>query len=480
MKEKVFSNMIWNFLERTGAQLVSFVVSIVLARILAPEAYGTVALVTVFTNILAVFVDAGFSNAVIQKKNADDLDFSTVFYFNIAVCVVLYIIMFILAPIIAGFYNNSALTALIRVSSLTLVVSGLKRMQTAYVSRNLMFKKFFFATLTGTIVAAIVGISMAYMGFGVWALIVQNLLNITIDTILLWITVEWRPQLVFSFERLKTLFSFSSKILAAGLLDTFCNELRTLAIGKLYSPGDLAFFNKGQSFPKLIMTNINNSMDHVLLPVLSGEQEDILRVKYMTRKAVRVGSYIIWPMMVGLAACAEPFIRLVLTEKWLPCVFYLRIFCVLYVFYPITSTNGEVIKAVGRSDIFLKMNVINNIIGVLSILCTMFISVKAVGYSFLLTCLIGQVTFAMPNKQLIDYSYVDQIKDILPTIVLSVFMGVVVYFVGKVSEYDVINLILQIGTGAAIYIVGSVMLKFEEFYYIADLLRGILNKKKES
>lgn len=263
--DKVIKNFLWRFFERCGAQGVSFVVQIVLARILAPDVYGTIALITVFTTILQVFVDSGMGNALIQKKNADNLDFSSVFYFNIVVCIILYICMFFAAPLIAVFYENNELVPVIRVLSLTLVISGIKNVQQAYVSRTMQFKKFFFSTLAGTIGAAIIGIALAYNGFGVWALVAQQIFNATLDTIVLWITVKWRPEKKFSLKRLKGLFSYGWKLLASSLLNQIYSEITTLIIGKVYTTTDLAQYNRGNTFPMFIINNVNSSIDSVLL-----------------------------------------------------------------------------------------------------------------------------------------------------------------------------------------------------------------------
>ena len=331
----VITNFFWRFLERCGAQGVTFIVSIVLARLLDPTVYGTVALVTIFTTIMQVFVDSGMGNALIQKKDADDLDFSSVFYFNMAMCSVLYLIMFFAAPFIASFYRMPELTAIVRVLSFVVVISGVKNVQQAYVSRHLMFKRFFFSTLGGTIGAAVIGIAMAYLGFGVWALVAQMLFNAAVDTTILWITVKWRPKKMFSFQRLKSLFSYGWKLLASSLIDTVYNDLRQLIIGKKYSSGDLAYYNQGKKFPQLIVTNINTSIDSVLLPTMSKAQDDMAAVRSMTRRAIKTSTFLMMPAMIGLAVCAEPLVQLILTEKWLPCVLFLRIFCITYAFYPI-------------------------------------------------------------------------------------------------------------------------------------------------
>ena len=289
-KMTVISNLVWRFAERCGAQLVSFIVSIVLARILAPEDYGTIALVTVFTAILQVFVDSGIGTALIQKKDADEIDFSSVFYFNFVVCLILYLGMFSAAPFIADFYGDVTLVPVIRILSLTIVISGVKGIQQAYVSRNMLFKRFFFSTIGGTIFSAVLGIAMAYAGFGIWALVAQQLSNTFIDTLILWITVRWRPTKSFSWTRLKYLLSFGWKLLVSSLLDTAYNNLRNLIIGKMYSSSDLAFYNQGDKFPKVIVTNINASIDSVLLPTMSSAQDDKERVKQMTRRAIKTST----------------------------------------------------------------------------------------------------------------------------------------------------------------------------------------------
>lgn len=335
----IVNNFFWRFAERCGAQIVTFIVSVVLARILAPEDYGQIALITVFTTIMQVFVDSGLGTALIQKKDADDLDFSSVFYFNFVVCLALYAIMFMAAPIIANFYKDLSLTPIIRIISLTIVISGVKGIQQSYVSRNMLFKRFFYATLGGTVFSAFLGIGLAYAGFGVWAIVAQQLSNTTIDTLILWMTVKWRPKRMFSWERLKSLLSFGWKMLASSLLDTVYNNIRSLIIGKMYSSADLAYYNQGDKFPYVIANNINTSIDSVLLPTMAGVQDDSSRVKAMTRRAIKTSTYIMAPLMMGLAFCAEPIVRLVLTDKWLACVPFLHIFCITYMFYPIHTAN---------------------------------------------------------------------------------------------------------------------------------------------
>lgn len=472
----VVNNFLWRFAERCGAQFVALIVSIVLARILKPSDFGTVSLVMVFTTIMQVFVDSGLGTALIQKKDADDLDFSSVFYFNFVVCLILYVGMFVSAPYIAGFYNDTSLTAIIRVISLTIVISGVKGIQQSYVSRNMLFKRFFFATLGGTIFSACLGIGMAYAGGGVWSIVAQQLSNTVIDTLILWITVKWRPKRMFSWERLKGLLSYGWKLLVSSLLDTVYNNLRNLIIGKIYTSADLAYYNQGDKFPKVVVTNINASIDSVLLPSMSGEQDHAERVKSMTRRAIKTSTYIMAPLMMGLLFCAEPIVKMLLTEKWLPCVPYLRIFCFTYMFWPIHTANLNAIKAMGRSDLFLKLEIIKKAMGLILLLLTMRISVMAMAYSLIVSGILSQIINSWPNWRLLDYNYIEQLRDILPSIITATGMGVCVYFIGFLPLPAIITFIIQIIAGVAIFIGASALLKLEEFEYLLGMIKSIFKK----
>lgn len=476
----VLSNFLWRFAERSGAQLVTFIVSIVLARILLPEDYGTVALVTVFTNIMQVFVDSGLSTAVIQAKDVDDLDYSSVFYFNFLVCILLYLIMFLVAPCISAFYQIESLTPVIRVISLTIVISGIKGVQQAYVSRNMLFKRFFFATLGGTIVSAVLGIGLACNGYGIWAIVLQQLSNAAIDTLILWMTVKWRPKLLFSWKRLKRLLGYGWKLLLSALLETGYSNLRNLLIGKMYTSTDLAFYNQGEKFPKFIVMNINTSIDSVLLPAMASEQDNSDRVKSMTRRSIMVSCYIMAPLMIGLACCAKNVVQIMLTEKWLPCVFFLQIFCITYMFWPIHTANLNAIKAMGRSDLFLKLEIWKKVVGIILLLATMFISVKAMAYSLLLNTLLSMIINSWPNKQLLNYSFIEQMRDIFPSIILALGMGIIVYLIGYLQFSAVTLLFAQVVTGIVIYVLGSVVLNLEPYVYITNILKSLIRKGEKA
>lgn len=473
---KVVNNFIWRFAERCGAQLVTFVVSIVLARLLTPEDYGNVALITVFTSIMQVLVDSGLGTALIQKKDADDVDFSSVFYFNIFMCLILYMVMFLAAPLIAGFYGDHTLIPLIRVQSISILIASLTGIQNAYVARHMMFKRFFYATIGGTIFSAFLGIGMAYAGFGAWAIVAQTISNAAIDTLILWLTVRWRPHRVISWARLKSLLSFGWKMLVSSLLDTTYNNLRNLIIGKLYSSSDLAYYNRGESFPRLVVANIDSSIDSVLLPTMSDQQEYPERVKNMTRRAIKTSTYIMAPLMMGLAACARPIVQLLLTDKWLVCVPFVQIFCISYMFWPVHTTNLNAIKAMGRSDLFLRLEIIKKIVGMAILLSTMWLGVMAMAYSTLVSSVISQIINSWPNKKLLHYGYLEQLRDIAPGIILAVIMGACVYMIGMVPLPLVISLIVQAVSGAVIFIGLSAILHLEEYEYLIGVIKEHLKK----
>ncbi len=474
---RVLSNFIWRLLERFGAQGVTFIVSLVLARILGPEVYGTVAIVLVFIAIFDVFVDSGLGNALIQKKDADDADFSSVFYFNISVCLVLYLLVFLLAPVFARLYENDLFVPVLRVMGLELIISGFKNIQFAYVSRHMEFKKFFFATLTGTIIAAPVGIIMALRGYGVWAIVAQNLTNITMDTIILWISVKWKPKKAFSWERLKGLLNYGWKLLASSLLETVYQKLRQLIIGRRYSATDLAYYNKGETFPNTAVNNVNSAMNSVLFPVMSENQDNSENIKAITKKAISIGSYVLMPMMAGLAACAEPLVLLMLGEAWLPCVPYLQVFCFVYAFYPFHVANLNAIKAVGRSDIYLKQEIAKKIVGILAIIVTMRISVFAIALGLVFTDLIDQVINSFPNGKLINYAYKEQLEDLAGPFFLSVMMGGIVYLINFVPISSFLQLIIQIPLGITLYVALSKLYRLDIFKYLISSVRMLLKRQ---
>ena len=476
-KKNISSNIMWRFMEKFSAKFVTFFVSIILARLLEPSAYGTVALITVFTTILEVFVDSGLGNALIQKKDADDLDFSSVFFFNIAMCTVLYLLMFFAAPLIAEFYDIPELVPIVRVQSITILISGVKNIQYAYVSREMIFRKFFFATLFGTIVSAIVGLAMAAAGFGVWALVAQPLVNYTIDTIVLWITVQWRPKLIFSWTRLKGLLSYGWKLLIAKLVNTTYMKMRDLLIGKIYSTSDLAFFNKGDTFPAVIVPNITASVDAVMFPAMAKEQDNKTRVRELVKKSIHTSSYLVIPMMTGLIACANPLIRVLLTEKWLPCVPFLYMFCVVYAFWPFSIANLNAIKAHGHSEKVLKLEVIEKVFSIGLLIITLKMGVIWIGISYMVGELFSTILCAIPNRKLIGYGFIQQFIDLIPLLFASIVMGGIAYSIQFLELSDILTLVIQVIVGILVYLILSWLLKLQGFIYFYSIFKTKILKR---
>ena len=474
----VVTNFIWNLMERWGAQGVTFIVSIILARLLEPSVYGIVALATVFTAILGVFIDSGLGSALVQKKDADDKDFSTVFFFNITMCSVLYIIVFFLAPLIASFYKMPELTPVVRVSSLTLIISGFKNILISVIQRNLKFKKFFFATLGGTIGAAVVGITMAFLGFGVWALIAQSLFNSSVDTIILWITVGWRPKKYFSFARLKVLLPFGVRMLGTTLIGTLYLKLRDLIIGKKYSATDLAFYTKGSGWPNLLFVNIGGAVDSVMFPVISRAQDDLLLVRNIMSRTIRINTYVVFPLLVGLALCAEPAVSIILTPKWLPIVEYMRIFCFTSACDAVHNTQINMIRSIGKSKLYLRLDIIKKVIGFSILLIAMTISVKAIAYSLMLTKIIELSINIVIVKKILSYPINEQIKDVSMNVLLCVLMAIPLVLISFFSMPDFVKILVEILVGVSVYLIASKVLKVESYQTVKGVLKKIIERKK--
>lgn len=472
----LINNLVWKFAERITAQLVTTIVSIVLARILDPSHYGIIAMVTIFITIANVFVTDGLGSALIQKHNPDSLDYSSVLYFNILVSIILYFLLFFLAPFISKFYGEGyeILTPVLRVLSIRLILCAINSVQQAYVAKHMIFKKFFWATLTGTVLSAVVGVLLAINGFGVWALVAQYLTNTTVDTVFLGFSLKKKPLLKFSIGRVKELFDFGIRILGTSLLITGYQEIRALIIGKVYSSDDLAFYEKGRQFPNLIITNINVSITAVLFPKMANEQDDKIRIKTITRNSIRFCSFIMCPMMLGLAAVSNNFVSLLLTEKWLPCVPLLQLFCLVYLFQPIHSANMQAIKAMGESGMYLKLEIIKKVIEIIVLISTICINVQTMVIGMACCTTLFTLINAYPNIKLINYSIKEQMIDIIPSIGISLFMAFIVWVIGFISLPLFPLLIIQIIVGFIIYFGIAFLTKNKELSFIISRLK---NKK---
>lgn len=478
LKAQVLAGLIWKFGERILVQLVSFVISIILARLLLPDAFGLIAMCTVFITLANAFVTNGFGNSLIQKENADETDFSSVFYFSVVFSAALYMILFFAAPAIAQFYRNEMIVPVLRVMGLRIVIGGVNSVQYAYVSRHMLFRRFFFSTLGGTVVSAVIAFAMAYHGYGVWALVEQYVVNALIDTAILWVTVRWRPQRVFSWQRMRGLFSYGWKLLVSSLINTGYSELRSLIIGRMYSAADLAFYTKGKNLPELVTYNIVLSIDSVLFPAVSKKQREPEKVKTMTRRSINTAAYLLMPLMFGLAAVAKPLVLLLLTEKWLFCVPYIQIACWSNALLPIQTANLQAIKAMGRSDIILRLEVIKKSFGIVLVLLVMPYGVLAIALSVIAASTFFSVVNAAPNARLLGYSYREQMRDVLPYVAMSFFMAACVYPLQYLDLPLLAVLALQVLLGGAVYLLQSLLFKVESFQYILQTALHLLKGEK--
>lgn len=477
LRTKTASGFAFKFAERVGAQGVSFVVQLLLARLLSPEEFGLVALVVVFISICDVLVTYGFGNSLIANKDSDSADFSTCFYFGLSLAFVVYFVVFFVAPEIASFYNKPELSTVLRVMALRIPIAAFNTVQHAYVSKNMWFHKFFYATLIGTVISGIVAVVMAYHGFGIWALVEQNLGNVAIDTICLWFIVGWRPTLEFSLPKLRAIYDYGWKILAVGLLDAVYSRLRDLVIGKQYSSQDLAFYSRGYTFPSFGMRLVEPTVNAVLFPALSQCRDNQAEMKSITKQVIQLSTYFLYAFMIGLAVIAKPLVVLLLTEKWLPCVVFLQIGCIANLFRPQQFINNSVIKASGRSDLLLKLDLVKKAIGISLLIISAYFGIIWIALSLVATYFISMIINIAPNRKILNYGYMEQFKDVFGNMFLAVLMGIIIYPISFFQINNFLVITIQIICGAAIYIGLSILLKNESFFFTLNHAKRMMRRK---
>lgn len=476
--DSVIGGLFWTFGERITAQLVTTIVTIVLARILDPGHYGMISIVTVFITFCNIFVSAGFGSAVVQKKKADNLDFNTAFVISLSTSLILYIIIFFLSPYISVFYKMPLLCPVIRVMGIRLIITSLNTIQHAYIQREMKFKKFFFATLFGTIMSAIIGIVLALCGYGVWALVAQYLTNTTIDTIVLLFVCKWKPKIQFNRDRAKQLFSFGWKVLGTELIYTLESDVRSLIVGKVFGSADLAYYDQGKKYPSLFVTNISSSINKVMLPTFSKKQDDLNDLKLTLRKAIKVGMYLLSPLLIGFAFVSKNVVLLLLTKKWLPVVPYIQVFCIVFLTRPLETACHQALLGIGKSGLVMKIMFGINIIALMTVIIAVFgfHSVFLIAIGSLLSAFVSIGLFMYETNKKIGYTPTEQIHDIMPPIILSFAMGLAVYIVGKTSISIVLQLVLQVIIGFITYLLLSIAFRIDSFVYLKHKLVSIVKK----
>ena len=471
--------LLWKLLERFGVQGVQFVLQIVLARILSPDDYGVLAIMVIFTTIANVFIQTGFNTALIQNKDVTEEDYSTVLWITLIIATGLYGIIFFASPLIGGFYSKPELVTPLRVLALMLFPGAINSIQLAKVSREMDFKKVFFSNVGAIIVSGTAGITVALLGGGLWALVVQTMLNIFTATGVMCFTAKFKIYFKINFLRAKELFSFGWKLLVSASLDTIYQNLQSLVIGKKYNSETLGYHNRGLQFPQFLITSISGAIQSVMLPALSEKQDKKDEVKIMMRNAVMLSSYLIFPMALGLAAVSQSFVKFVLTDKWLPCVPYLQIYCFSFAFYPVNVCNLQAINAMGRSDLFLKLEIIKKAYGVIALIIAIvfFESPIAIALSAIITTIISCFVNAAPNKKLILYSYKEQISDILPSLILSLIMFIVVWAIELFKLSAIVTLLIQVVLGITIYLVLSTVFHVKPFIKVLEIAKEFKSQK---
>ncbi len=474
----VARSFVFKLAESFGVQLIGFAVSLVLARKLDLADYGVVTMLSIFIAISQVFVQSGLNVALIQKKEISDADSSSVFYLSLFVAAVMYALLYLLAPAIGGFYNMPELVRVMRVLALTLLPGSLVSVQQAVAAREMRFKRLMISALIATVISGTVGIAMAYGGSGYWSLVWQQLTNQVSLAAILFVTVRWHPRLVFSFESIKTLISFGWKLLVSSLIDTLYNNLRGLVIGKRYDADTLGVYDRGRKYPELVMNVVNGSIQSVMLPVLSREQENAEGLKNKMRRSIIVSSYLVFPLMAGMIAAASPLITVLMTEKWLPCVPFLQVCCVDFAFYPIHTANLQAINAMGRSDMYLRLELIKKGYGILILVLTVlfFKSAFAIAAGGAVSTLISAYVNAYPNKKLLGYGYAKQMRDVLPSLIMSLVMALAVSLVTLLKLNMFLTLALQVFAGVAVYAGLSLIFKPEGFTGMAAAVKSLLKR----
>lgn len=471
LRQKTAKGAFWSAVERFSVQGVQFIVMIVMARILTPEDYGIVGMLAIFLAVSQSLIDSGFSQALIRKQDRTEVDNSTVFYFNIAVGLLLYLVLYLVAPAVAGFYDAPALTSVMRVVCLSVVINSLVVVQRALYTARIDFRTQAKASLTAAVVSGVVGIAMAYSGFGVWSLVAQQLINLGINAALLWVFSGWHPRLLYSWKSFRRLFSFGSKLMLSGLLDTLYKNIYTLVIGKIFNATSLGHYTRAQQFADFPSSNLTGIMQRVTYPVLCSIQDDDARLSDVYRRFLKLSAFIIFPLMTGLSAVAVPFVEIFIGDQWNYCASLLQVLCFAMMWYPIHAINLNLLQVKGRSDLFLRLEIIKKALGVAVLCATVPLGLMAMCYGQILSSIISLVINTYYTGKLIGVGFIRQMKDLFPTLLLSLAMFTVVLLSVHMIENIYLQLAAGIAVGVAIYILFSLLLKFPECRELVALVK---------
>ena len=479
-KTLVVSSLIYKTVERFSVKGLGFIIGILLARMLSPEIYGQIAIVNVFVNLSQSIIEGGLGTALVQNKNTDDRDYSTVFYICMAMSVVMTAIVYIAAPFISNYYSSPEILMPLRVYAFSVFFSSYSSILTAKIQREMRFKQMMVCSLSATVLAGSLAVALAFAGAGIWTLVIYYFSHTVISCISMMIAVRWVPHLTFSVNRAKELYGFGWKMLAASMMCSLYYDLRALIIGKRFSTEDLGYYDRGQQFPFVITLALEASVQSVMFPVLAKAQDDRGEMRGIMKKTLGLGSLMVFPAMIGLAAVAEPLVKLLLTDKWLPCVPFMQIICIAQVPFIVSASNLVAIKSMGRSDIYMKLEFIRRIamLAMLGLTVLLFDQVIAMAYSFAVSAWLDVLIIAAPNKKLLGYGVWSQVKDTWKILVAALIMGAAVLGINYILMPVALKLVLQILCGIIVYIISCWALKIDILVYALKLLREMFLEKK--
>ncbi len=481
LKKKTISGLLWSFGDMMGNQGIQFIIQIILARLLTPADFGLIGMILVFVALSNSLVDSGFTQALIRDQKANQTDYSTVFYFNLAVSIFIYGILFFSAPLISNFFDQAQLTSIIRVLTLGVIINAFSIIPRAMFTKEVNFKVQAKVNVAASVLSGVIAVAMALVGFGVWSLVVRMLALNLVQALLLVFTRRWLPSLAFSMTSFKRLFGFGWKLLVSGLIDTTYNNIYYLIIGKQYSAGALGYYTNASKFSDVATQSLTATIQRVTYPVLSGIQDQEERLKRSFKKVIKLSGFLIFPLMIGLAAVAEPLIFLIFGQKWMTMVPYFQLLCIASMLYPIHALNLNILQVKGRSDLFLYLEIIKTIIPTILIIVVMWMDwgITILVATIVLDSHLSLFINIYFSGREISYGIKEQVLDLLPIYVISLGMGAVVYGIGAIVPFpELLTLILQIGIGAVLYITISKLLKIEEFDTVYELLLPVIKKFK--
>lgn len=481
LKKRTVSSLLWKFLEKGGRAVVELAVQIAMARLLTPEEFGAVAIMLVFVNIGNVVVQSGLNTSLVQAGEVDIVDLSTVFWLSFGSSSILVAAVFVAAPAIAAFYAMPHIVWPLRVLGLLLLLTAFNSVQVALVQRNLQFRKVFNATIVAVLISGVLGVGAALADAGLWALVVQQLVYQVVNCLVMGLQVKWFPRFVFDRSKARKHFCYGWKLLVSGLLDQGYQSLSDLIIGKQFNAVSLGLVSQGKKYPQAVGNMLDGAIQPVMLSAVSRLQSDVIQVKRVVRRALKTSTFLIVPSMTFFAVAANPIVELLLGVKWLSCVPFLQMYCVIYMLLPIHTANLQALNGLGRSDLFLKLELIKKMIGLINLLvmALVFQNIYLMVFSYIFTALISTFINAAPNKRVIDYSYLEQIKDIAPAFLLSFIAGVFSLCVAHFNLPSIFTIFFEALVMASVYIGLSSFLHLEAFEYLINTTRDFLGAKRQ-